>query len=878
MSVTIKTGNLKYKNSNGQYVGIGAVGLGNIEEAVDDWLGENITNPDSPPLDRSLSSSSSAAPADMVGDLKSALQFTAQSINLLTNATVHTGYKINPDGELEAVSTYTTYEIACDGSFDKFSAEVYSNTNYNIRAISFINSGGTAISVLEFPSTSGNSTFTDQAIPSGAVKFYLSNKSSAYSTPSASASIEKSQRLDDIEDAIDDIHQIPSGGTQGQVLAKSSGTDYAVQWVDQSEGGEIDDTAGIGDTDKTWSANKIELLIDPINEELNFQSTTRNLLSEATLYTGYKLDENGDKASASNNDVYEVLYDGTYDTFTATVFSNSNYQMKAISFQNAQGTVLSTLEFPSTSVASTFTNQTIPSGTAKILLNNKRSAFTDVVWTCPSEYSKRFSDIESAIAANTKVRNALPLSTKNLYDVSKATNNCMIVTGNGNTADYDGHIVSDYIPVSAKTIYTISAKLAKKYTFATTGLRYVFYNSSKTYISGFGDAPPTTFRTPANAAYIRFSLYNTLVDVQLERRHFATKYAPYNSYVVDDESDSMFLSYPAKMYAVTGLQYNFYMFNVTPERHIGQFEWNFGRNNTKMHNYGRFMRIESNNSSTSDIKCSADVRSRTKWAWKEFVTKVKNPANLQNVSVLILGDSTTANGYVAADLHTYSGNESKITTLGTKGTAPNNHEGRSGWTLNLYFTEDEDNPFYNPTTETFDAQYYFTNTGVSVPDIFIINLGINDMHYTSDNLYDAKATADSYIEKVNAVITSLRLVSATMKIAICLTIPPNVDPYGFGAAGTNIMNYDQYRIANLVLCEKLIDEYDYRESEYLYLIPINSVLDTKYNMPSETSTPNSRSNTQITVPNTAGNVHPNEGGYYQIADEIYAFICSLYVT
>lgn len=41
-----------------------------IQDAADSWLEENITNPDSPPLDRSLSSSSSAAPADMVGDLK----------------------------------------------------------------------------------------------------------------------------------------------------------------------------------------------------------------------------------------------------------------------------------------------------------------------------------------------------------------------------------------------------------------------------------------------------------------------------------------------------------------------------------------------------------------------------------------------------------------------------------------------------------------------------------------------------------------------------------------------------------------------------------------------------------------------------------------
>ena len=41
----------------------------NIAAVVDEWLTDNITNPDSPPLDRSLSSSSAAAPADLVGSI-----------------------------------------------------------------------------------------------------------------------------------------------------------------------------------------------------------------------------------------------------------------------------------------------------------------------------------------------------------------------------------------------------------------------------------------------------------------------------------------------------------------------------------------------------------------------------------------------------------------------------------------------------------------------------------------------------------------------------------------------------------------------------------------------------------------------------------------
>ena len=51
-----------------------------ITEAVDTYLESNFTNPSNPPLDRSLSSSSSAAPADMVGNLKSAIQYNVDDI------------------------------------------------------------------------------------------------------------------------------------------------------------------------------------------------------------------------------------------------------------------------------------------------------------------------------------------------------------------------------------------------------------------------------------------------------------------------------------------------------------------------------------------------------------------------------------------------------------------------------------------------------------------------------------------------------------------------------------------------------------------------------------------------------------------------------
>jgi len=54
---------------------------------------------------------------------------------------------------------------------------------------------------------------------------------------------------------------VPSGGTTGQALVKRSDTDFDTEWATVQGGGgsgaEIDDTAGAGDTDKAWSADKI---------------------------------------------------------------------------------------------------------------------------------------------------------------------------------------------------------------------------------------------------------------------------------------------------------------------------------------------------------------------------------------------------------------------------------------------------------------------------------------------------------------------------------------------------------------------------------------------------------------------------------------------
>ena len=63
----------------------------------------------------------------------------------------------------------------------------------------------------------------------------------------------------------------PAGGngTSGQVLQTNG--DGTTAWVDQSGGAEIDDTAGAGDTDVVWSADKVYSEFDEVRNALKYQ-------------------------------------------------------------------------------------------------------------------------------------------------------------------------------------------------------------------------------------------------------------------------------------------------------------------------------------------------------------------------------------------------------------------------------------------------------------------------------------------------------------------------------------------------------------------------------------------------------------------------------
>lgn len=83
------------------------------ERDVEAWLEENFTNPDSPPLDRTLALDTAAAPADMVGNLKSALDEIEQT----TENMFDSEYLLNATGWTKSNGVYTGTAISANVAY-----------------------------------------------------------------------------------------------------------------------------------------------------------------------------------------------------------------------------------------------------------------------------------------------------------------------------------------------------------------------------------------------------------------------------------------------------------------------------------------------------------------------------------------------------------------------------------------------------------------------------------------------------------------------------------------------------------------------------------------------------------------------------------------
>ena len=210
--------------------------------------------------------------------------------------------------------------------------------------------------------------------------------------------------------------------------------------------------------------------------------------------------------------------------------------------------------------------------------------------------------------------------------------------------------------------------------------------------------------------------------------------------------------------------------------------------------------------------------------------------NLSNCSALVIGDSTVEQNIMTQKmLDAFTERDKTLTLLGTRGTAPNLHEGRSGWSAKQYCTQSTDNPFYN---NGFDFSHYMTAQGYSAVDFVVLQIGINDLYNT--NLDDSDDKIAETMGYVCSMIDSILAWNESQKIIVNLLTSVNPNYTG---------------------------DYMYVKRNIFVRYNAKMLLEiTKYNLanvrPSDTFA--------ILDPESdiSDNVHPNAVGYEKMANEV----------
>lgn len=566
---------------------------------------------------------------------------------------------------------------------------------------------------------------------------------------------------------------------------------------------------------------------------------SKNLFDKSKATIGRYLNTDGtyiDNGALSTTDFIPVTVGSAY-TMT---------RMRIIAFYNSSKTFLANTYFSDGTTKIPYT-ATAPSG----------SAFMRVVFQTANidTLQIELGSVESAYVAffeSSLIKSSLipptpipPVAGSNLFNKTTVANDTYIDHTTGVATAGAGFKASDFISVDSSTQYSI---LLVRH--------YAFYNANKTFISGKPDNSKEfnkTITIPSTAKYIRFSWYPTSDPVSADTQQFIKGVFDYPLAVL-----------PPKIDAVVGKEVNVYFQNI-------------------------FSDIAKNYS--IDVVCEVGTHQNERWtvaptvagtypiqvtfyngiqpvahAVSSVVVKVANAGNGVVKKSLFIGDSTTDNGTVTAELvNLFNTDVMDLTLLGTRGTAPNLHEGRSGWSTQTYLTTA--NPFLN--SGAFDFSNYMTTQGYASVDYVFIALGINDIfEYTDDTTLNTAITA--ILGRFDTMINSIKAYNSAIKIGLFVTIPPSYNQDSFGASYTSYQPLWRYKRNHFLFIKALIEKYKSRTTDNIYLVPVCSNLDTENNFPTVTVNANSRNTKQIA--RQSNGVHPATEGYNQMADSVFYWI------
>ncbi|MFA6832383.1 MAG: SGNH/GDSL hydrolase family protein, partial [Bacteroidaceae bacterium] len=438
---------------------------------------------------------------------------------------------------------------------------------------------------------------------------------------------------------------------------------------------------------------------------------------------------------------------------------------------------------------------------------------------------------------------------KNLYDDSKKTEGYYVSNASGNLGVNSSWNVSEYIPITENTDY------AESY-----GGYLAFYNSSYEFISGLGLYHDwRTFTSPADSAFIRVSVRVTDEEFQFEEGTVFSGYQKFgyeftNPLVLGGYDKNVVAFLPDEICIAVGRTIEIYNKQVALCRNPDNFSFvwtcDVGYNMKRKWRY---------TGQTADIGEYAMICYiyQNDYLITQVSTTIKVVAGISTAkTVLPIGDSLTNEKPWLAEVRTLSSDN--ITFVGTRGTAPLNHEGRSGFTPTQYLAPTEYTfggegiqPFWDATEERFNWAYYKT-TNSKDPDAVQIFLGTNGI--AIDPTINARS--------IKQIVDYIRQDDSTIPIFVVFTLYRG-DQNGIKTSG--VWKYQE----DLKVFNQMQELYNLM-SEYtgLYFVPIALCHDSEYNFGAVSTAVNPRASQVEYLPTEA--THPQEQGYLQMADIMYS--------
>lgn len=470
------------------------------------------------------------------------------------------------------------------------------------------------------------------------------------------------------------------------------------------------------------------------------------------------------------------------------------------------------------------------------------------------------SDVNSAFDVRTS---------PNLLNMETAT----IGTGmaaNGKTYSGAGYLLTDYIPVNEgdiltyQCVYNNEPRMVKPFRWVCA------FNENKEILSAKGsNTPLDAYTVPSEVAYVRLTCSSGNQNVTKENAVVkGTELLPYESYgsfyilkesaineefiknIVDEaNANARPLALPSKIYSFVGYPISIYFRNVMDYHPNDVYVRKYGAA-TKGKQYADRWEYTPTTAETVQGSIMVYDHNYKRLNNQTIPVEVKDNTIKDSLSVLVIGDSTVDANHETQkmlDLATADGYD--LTLLGTRGTSPNLHEGRSGWRASMYVEKAENNPFYNPDTATFDFSYYMTQQGYSGVDCVFIQLGINDMFAAQDGS-NFDAAIDTFISGMDTMVNSIHSYDTNIKVVINLIIPCGTDQDAFTAdynlSQTTWRCKKNTYEANIALLNK------FKGVSNVYLSPFNAAIDTENNL--------------------GGDVHPNPTGYKQLGTQMYSYM------